>query len=416
LVEKLAIEGGEPVRKQPWPERVQVDEEELKAVTDVVRRSMGGRAMLWRYSSPSLTEEFEAEFARFHGVKYAVASTSGTSSIHVALASAMMEPGGEVVTSPITDVGTITPILFQNLIPVFADVDPGTLNMDPSSVEKRITERTRAIIAVHIAGQPCEMDRLMRLAEEHGLVLVEDCAQAHAALYKGRLAGSMGRLGCFSLMTGKHITSGGEGGMTITDEEELWRNAKSFADKGKSFWPERRSFALIGLNYRMTELQAAMGLVQLRKLSGIVSARRRLCENLRASMSHLKATRFMKVIEGAEPSYWFCHLHVSLDALKVGVDRVAEALNGEGIPVGARYIRTPVYEYPFIAERATFGKSQHPWSCSFYGRRIEYSGSCPMAERALGDVLTLNIHECCTEREVEDMVSALEKVEANYLR
>jgi perosamine synthetase len=417
-MERLAIEGGEPVRKEPWPQRIQVDEEELEAVLRVLKESMEGPLRFGRYSSPSRTEEFEEAFARFLGVRYAVASSSGTASIHIALGSTQLEPGFEIITSPITDPGTVAPILFQNLIPVFADVDPETLNLDPDSVAERITERTRAIIPVHLAGTPCEMDEILEIAQKHNLLVIEDCAQAHGATYEGRMVGSIGDLGCFSLMGGKHITSGGEGGMTVTDKEELWRYAKSFSDKGKSYWSQGRQFGypsvILGLNYRMNEIQAAIGLVQLRKLPRILAIRRRLCHRLAKAMEDLETVSFMKVPEKAESSYWFCHFRLDLKALRVGVDRFAEALRKEGIPAGARYIGSPIYEWPFLANRATFGRSQHPWTCSFYGKEIHYEGSCPKAKEALDRIITLTIHEGCTESEVDDTIHAFEKVERAY--
>lgn len=415
---RLAVDGGEPVRKEPWPQRVQMDEEELNAVISVIRDSMSGPIKLGRYSIPSRTEEFETEFAKFAGTRYAAASSSGTAAVHVALGSANFEPGSEVITSPITDPGSITPIIFQNLIPVFADVDPETLNVDPESVGERITDKTVGILPVHLAGSPCDMDPIIELAEERGLLVIEDCAQAHAATYKGKMVGSLGDLGCFSLMSGKHITSGGEGGMTVMDDTGLWERARSFADKGKSYWPEKKQFgfpsAFLGLNYRMTELQAAIGFVQLRKLPKVVETRRRLGKALAKSISNLETIRFQKIVEGAESSYWFIHFHVNLDMLTIGLDRYADALKMEGIPVSARYINTPIYEWPFITKRETFGKSQHPWSCIFYGRNIDYTNSCPKAKKALEEVLTVSLHECCTVKEVEDIALAMEKVERNY--
>lgn len=416
MVEKLAIEGGEPVRRDPWPRRVQFGEEELNAVAEVVRDSMRDSGKLWRKGG-TRTEEFEAEFAKFYGSKHAAASSSGTASIHLAIAACMLEPGSEVITSPITDVGTVTPILFQNLVPVFADVDPETLNIDPEAVARSVTEKTRAIVVVHLSGLLCDMDPIMELTEKHNLIVIEDCAQAHAAAYKGRMAGTMGDLGCFSLMVGKHMTSGGEGGMTITDNEELWRNAMMFARNMFTPWTTIRFDILFPvLNYRMTELQAAIGLVQLRKLPRIVAQRRRLCNRLAKSISHLETVRPAKVLKGTKPSYWFFMLHLNADSVTVDVDKFAEALRMEGIPFGAKYTGAPMYEYQFLKTRRTYGTSQCPWVCNLYGKTINYANSCPNAEKALGTVLTINVHESCTEREIEDTVKALEKVEANYKR
>ena len=185
-----------------------------------------------------------------------------------------LEPGTEVITSPITDPGTVAPILMQNCIPVFADVDYDTLNMTAASIEKMITEKTRVLIPVHLAGQPCDMNPIMELARQHNLTVIEDCAQAHGVKYKGKYVGTIGHLGAFSLMAGKHTTSGGQGGMVITNDEKLYWNAKRFADRGKPFNSDDSTNLFLGLNYRMTELQAAIGRVQLQKLRS--SVRRRL--------------------------------------------------------------------------------------------------------------------------------------------
>jgi len=180
---------------------------------------------------------YEKEFADYFGVKYATAVSSGTAAIHSALGALKLEPGDEIITSPITDPGTIAPILFQNCIPVFADVDYEILNINPESVKEKITERTKVIIVVHFAGQPANIDPVMELAKEHDLIVIEDCAQAHGAKHKERYVGTIGDIGCFSLMSGKHMTSGGQGGMVITNDEELYWNAKRFADRGKPFNP-----------------------------------------------------------------------------------------------------------------------------------------------------------------------------------
>ena len=416
MVGRLAIEGGAPVRTEPWPRRVQFGEEEVEAVNEIMREALENSMKLWRKGGERCIK-FEEEFARFFGTKYAVAVSSGTAAIHVALASLRLDPGSEVITSPITDVGTVTPIIYENLIPVFADVDPETLNVTPESIAERITEKTKVIMPVHLWGAPCEMDPIMELAEEKDLIVIEDCAQAHGATYKGKLVGSIGDMGCFSLMNGKHITTGGEGGAVITNEEEYRQNALLASRSGFATWATIR-FDIVYpvLNYRLTEIQAAIGLVQLKKLPNIVSRRRELSMRLAELISDLDAVKFPKILEDSEPSFWFLPLFVDLDRVKVSLDKFAEALRGEGIPVGARYTVAPMYEYTFMKERNTYGRSQCPWCCPLYGRRIEYADSCPNAKEALQRVLTVPIHESCTEKEVEDLASALRKVEAVYIK
>src|SRR4051794_10802209 len=213
---RLAIDGGGPVRTVPFPPRITLDETELDAVTGLIKRCIAGEATLNRYGGTQV-DEFEREFAAYYGAKYATGLSSGTGAIHAALGALDMDAGSEVISSPITDAGAVMPILLQQCIPVFADAEAETLNMDPESLRERITARTRAVICGHLAGQPCDMDRIMEIAQEYGLIVIEDCSQAHAALYRGRQAGSIGHMAVFSLMSDKHITAGGQAGMLITN-------------------------------------------------------------------------------------------------------------------------------------------------------------------------------------------------------
>ncbi|MFQ6131568.1 MAG: DegT/DnrJ/EryC1/StrS family aminotransferase [Armatimonadota bacterium] len=410
----LAIDGGPPVRRDPFPPRVQIGQEELEAATRVLRASMEGPERLFRYAGEE-ADSLEREWAESHGVRYAAAVSSGTAAVHTALAAGMLDAGSEVITPPVTDPGGVNPILFQHLIPIFADLDPDTFNLDPASIEERITERTRAIIAVHLAGQPCDMDAIMELAEQHDLLVIEDCSQAHGARYRGRLVGTIGHLGAFSLMGGKHLTAGGEGGVVLTNDEELYWNAKRFADKGKGFNLADQRNVVLGLNYRITELQAAIGREQLKKLPDIVAKRRALANRLREGMAGLTSVHFWKIIEGAEPSYWFCFLRLDSDGLCVSKERFAEAVRAEGVPLGGHYSWL-LYDFPYFQERATFGASGAPWTCFEHSRDLDYRGSCPNAEQAIARHMTLHLHECWTEREVDDTVAALAKVERHYAR
>ena len=415
MVEKLAIEGGPPIRKEPWPRRSQFDEKELKAVINVMKNAIEGTGSLWRRGGRECIR-FEREFAEFFNVKYAVAVSSGTAAIHTALASLRLNPGYEVITSPITDVGTITPIIYQNLIPVFADVDPETMNITPESIEEKITDKTRVIIPVHLWGAPCDMDPIMEIAEKHELTVIEDCAQAHGATYKGKYVGTIGDMGSFSLMAGKHITTGGEGGAIITNNENYYQNVMIFSRSRYSPWAAIRfDIDYPVLNYRLTELQAAVGLVQLKKLPQIISKRRRLCMKLAKLISDLETVSFPKILNNTEPSFWFLPLFVNLEKITVSLDKFVDALQGEGIPCGARYTVAPMYEYRFIKQRNTYGYSKCPWTCPYYGQEINYHDSCPNAKKALDRVITLPIHESCSEKEIEDIALALEKIEAHYL-
>jgi len=323
-----------------------------------------------------------------------------------------LEPGDEVITTPITDPGTVMPILSLGLIPVFADVDYGTLNITAETIEKVITKKTKAIIPVHLAGVPCEIDKIMKLARRKKLKVIEDCAQAHASIYKGKYVGTFGDMGVFSFMPGKHMTSGGQGGMVITNKEKYYWGAKRFADRGKPFGIKNpKGNVSFGLNYRMTELEAAIGKIQLKKLKKIALKRYRIVEKLRKRFLTLKTVKLWGKPEGSKPNYWFCFIKVDKKKLKVDEKKFVESLNVEGIPVGAHYV-IPMYENPFIKERKTFGNSSYPWNP--YNKSIKYK--CPVAEKALNDHMTLGIHECWTDKEVEDTIKAFKKVEKAYLK
>ena len=395
-----------------FPPRIIFDEREKAAILGVVEKTMTGPEAIDMYGKGPQVTSYEKEFAEYFGVKYAAAVSSGTAAIHSAVGALRLEPGSEIITTPITDPGTVAPILMQNCIPIFADVEYETLNLSARSIEKNITDRTRAIIAVHLAGQPCDMEPIMEIARNHNLYVIEDCAQAHGAKYKGRYVGTIGDLGVFSLMAGKHMNSGGQGGMVITNHEELYWNAKRFSDRGKPFNSEEKTNLLLGLNYRMTELQAAVGRVQLTKLADIKRKRQWVVEKLREGMSGLQAFQLWKFIDDGEVNPWFAFVRFNQDWMKINKEEAATILAELGLPVGAHYV-VPIYNQYWIKNRVTYGNSQYPWSMPGV-REIDYTNCCPSAERALEDHMTLYLHEGWGEKEINYTVEAYKKVEEEY--
>ena len=412
--ESLAIDGGTPVRSEPFPARIQIDQREIDAVLALLQRVARSGGAFDRYGGTEV-DAYEAEFAQHFGTRLATAVSSGTAAIHTAIGALRLDIGSEIISAPITDPGAVAPILWSNCIPIFADVDPETWNMDPASVEACVTERTRAIIACHLAGQPADMDPIMEIARRHDLVVIEDCAQAHEAEYKGRKVGSIGHLSAFSLMSGKHSTSGGQGGMVLTNDEELYWDAKRFADRGKPFNSEETTNLFLGMNYRMTELQAAIGRVQLRKLPDIVDRRRQVVAMIGERVQDLQAIRLGRVIENVKPAYWFLFLRVHRERLDAPKQQLAEALQAEGVPVSADYAWIMPETY-WIRERRTYGESRCPWVCPYYGKEVSYEGRLPNAHLARDNHMTLAVHECYTEKECDDIASALRKVEHAYLK
>ncbi|MEM3369056.1 MAG: DegT/DnrJ/EryC1/StrS family aminotransferase, partial [Thermoproteota archaeon] len=226
-MQELAIYGGEKTRTKPFPSRRDIGLEELKEVAEVIWSGQLNRVGGTKVSN------FEKEFAKLYGVEYAVASASGTASIHIALGALNFDPGSEVITGPISDMGSIIPILYQGLIPIFADVDPKTYALDPEDVKRKISERTKAIMAIHLFGLADKLDELKKIAKDYNLYLIEDTSQALVAEYKGKLAGTIGNIGCFSLQQSKQMTTG-DGGMTIFQDKELYERGTLFSDKA---WP-----------------------------------------------------------------------------------------------------------------------------------------------------------------------------------
>ena len=221
----------------------------------------------------------EQRFAELLGAKHVIACSSGTAAVHCAIAAIDPEPGDEIVTTPITDMGAITPILYQGAIPVFADVDPLTCNVTAETIAARLSDRTKAIIVTHLFGNPCDMGPIIELARARGIPVIEDCAQAYLAREGGKLVGTHGAIGCFSLQQGKHITTG-EGGLCVTNDADLARRMRLFVNKAWGYGDPNPDHYFLALNYRMTELQGAVALAQLDKLVWGVEQRRTMAAGL----------------------------------------------------------------------------------------------------------------------------------------
>lgn len=403
--EKLAVEGGRPVREKPFPFHRNIGLEELEQLLEVIKSKN-----LFRWGGGArAVETFEQKFAEYLGVKHAVASTSGTAALHVAVAAINPEPADEIITAPITDMGTIIAILQCNAIPVFADVDPEIYCIDPKSVEERITERTKAVIAVHLFGHPCDMEGLMEVCRKHGLYLIEDCAQAHLAEYKGKKMGTFGHINAFSFQMSKHLTMG-DGGMTITEDKELFERAFYFADKGWRRGGEFREYLFLGINYRMTELQGAVGLAQLEKWQWVVDQRNKWGTYLSELLSEVEGVNPPVVREGCKHVYWLYAFTIDEEMLGPSGE-FAEAVSAEGIPCGLGYIGIPIYLTDALKNRITYGTSSCPYTCPRAARDVfYYEGLCPNTEDALKRMLTVPINEHYTERDVEDLAEAIRKV------
>ncbi|NPV09787.1 MAG: DegT/DnrJ/EryC1/StrS family aminotransferase [Anaerolineae bacterium] len=407
-MDRLAVDGGSPYRTAEFPRRTPFGDEEVELVTRAIR----SQNLFW--SGGTMVNEFEKEFAGLYGVRHATASSSGTAAIHVAVGTIDPEPGDEIITGPITDAGSIVPIVYQNAIPIFADINSDYC-MDPEDVERKITPRTKAIMAVHLFGNPCDMDAMTDIARRHGIFLIEDCSQAHLTEYKGRLLGTFGDIAAFSLQQSKHMTTG-DGGVTITNRDDLAGRMAGFRDKG---WARRpgwgpRTYLFLAPNYRMTELQGAVGLAQLPKVRAVVERRNQLGDYLTSLIGDLPGLDPAPVTPGGKHSYWLYPLRV-----KEGTaEEFARALSAEGVPAGAGYIGQPIFLcMEALAGKKTFGASGHPFDGCHGGRQIQYTaGMTPRAEEELQHMVTLSLNENYTRADIEDMAGAIRKVAEGLAR
>lgn len=309
----------------------------------------------------TFVKTFENEFARLLGVKQAIACASGTAAIHAAIAALDPNPGEEIITSPITDMGALSPILYQGAIPVFADVDEKTYNVTARTIEACLSERTRAIIVTHLFGNPCEMGEIMELARARNLPVIEDCAQAFLAEYDGRLVGTMGAIGCFSLQQGKHITTG-EGGIVVTNDEALARRMFLFINKAWGYGDANPDHYFLALNYRMSELQGAVALAQLPKLSSVVERRVALADKLTAKLGGIRGLGTPHVTPSSFHTYWKYCLRVDSKLIAEGANGVARLLKERGIASAPRYIQKPAFMCEVFQKQRTFGTSRYPFT------------------------------------------------------
>lgn len=346
----------------------------------------------------------ETGFARLYGGEgwHCTAVTSGTAAIHCAVAALELEPGDEVVTTSITDMGALAPILYQGAVPVFCDIDARSYNVTAAAIEAVLTPRTRAIIVTHLFGTPCEMEPILALAERHGLPVIEDAAQAPFATYDGQRAGTLGSIGCFSLQQGKHMTCG-EGGLVITRDEKLARHIRLFHDKAWGYGDPQPDHYFLAPNYRMTELQGAVALAQLEKVEGVVADRQRTAHQFLEHLAGVADIEAQHVPAAAESVYWKVVLRFNggEDVREIGQFLKAEF----GIVSAPRYVQKPAFECEIFRERRTFGNSHWP----LQNWRPPTRKSLPGTYDALTHMLVLPWNENYTTEHVEYTAAAVRR-------
>ncbi len=318
----------------PWPV---FDDDDIAAVTQVLR---SGKVNYW---TGDIARQFEKDFAQRSGTRYAIALANGTVALELALHALGIGPGDEVITTCRTFIASASAVVMRGATPVLADVDPVSQNITTATIEKVLTPRTRAIIPVHLAGWPCEMDAIMALARKYGLKVIEDCAQAHGATYRGQPVGSIGDMGAFSFCQDKIMTTGGEGGMLVTNNHSLWETSWAYKDHGKSYeavYHRDKSPGFhwlhesFGTNWRMTEMQAVLGCKALRKLDDWISVRKRNAGILTEALRDIPALRITKPPVHLEHAYYKYYVFLRREHLLPGWDRprILQSLENSGVP------------------------------------------------------------------------------------
>jgi perosamine synthetase len=406
--EKLAILGGTKAKSTPYGTGSKYGPEEEREVLSALKQGT------LFYAFGQKTKALCSRFSELYGLKHAVATSSGTASVHVALGCVGVGPGDEVILTPITDMGSVIGVLYQGAVPVFADMEPHTYAPDPDSIEAQITDRTRAIIVIHLAGNPAKMDRIMEIARKRNVAVIEDCAQAWLTQYQGRYAGAFGAMGCFSLNEFKHI-SAGDGGLVGTDDPALGRLAALWADKCYDRTAKVRDPWFLAPNYRMNELTAAVSLAQMEKAAAIVERRSVLGRRLTAGISGLAGVQPMQEQPGGRCSYWFYMFRVDPAALGVDRNRFVEALKAEGVACEAGYVQDVMYNYRLFREKSAFPHSRWPFEDPRTGKTVEYpAGLCPEAEAIVKTCVWMPLNQWFTDRDIEEAAAGIGKVARHF--
>lgn len=368
----------------------QIDDDDIQSVVEVLRSD-------WLTTGPKV-QEFEEVFAAYVGAKHAVTFSSGTAALHGAAFAAGIEPGDEAITTPLTFCATANCIFYQGAAPVFADVRPDTLTIDPAEMGNRITPRTKAVIPVDYAGHPADLDEILSLAEKHNLVVIEDACHSLGAKYKSRRVGSIAHMTVFSFHPVKHITTG-EGGMVTTNDSQLAQRLRIFHNHGINSDARNRmaqgqwyyEMVALGFNYRLTDIGCALGLSQLRKLDSNLARRREIAARYNEAFRDLPGVRIPEVSPCTNPAWHLYAIRFEQEALGASRAEVFAALRAEGLGVNVHYV--PVHLHPY-------------YETKFGDRRGEY----PVAEKAYEQLISIPLFHGMTDADVHDVVTAVHKV------
>ena len=413
---RLAIGGGEPVRRAGFPEQNTLGPEERAAVLEVLDSGvLSGFVGEWTddFNGGPRVRACEQAFAERLNAHDAVAVNSATTGLQTALAAVGVGPGDEVIVPPFTMSATAATVLLQDAVPVFADIEDETYGLDPESVAALVTERTRAIVVVHLFGHPARMDGLLEIAERHELAIVEDAAQSIGATWRGRETGTLGTAGVLSLNFHKIIHSG-EGGIVLPSSSEAAMHARLVRNHGEVVAEDAGAPLpnAIGSNFRMTEIEAAIAFEQLKKLDGLLATRRELAARLTRRLAALPGIVPATVAGECTHSFYVYPVRVLPDELGVPREALARALEAEGIPVGQGYVK-PIYLQAAYQQRIARGERGAPWRGGHWQGEVSYEkGICPVVERLHEEeLLLLDVtRSLLGERDVDDVAEAFEKV------
>jgi perosamine synthetase len=374
--------------------------EEIAAVTEVLQ---SGVLITTKGKYGKLLEK---EFAEKLGVKYAYACNSGSAAVHVAVAAINPNPGDEIVTTSVTDMGALTPIIFQGAIPVFADVDPKTLNVTAETIEQVLSDKTKAIIVTHLFGNPCEMRAIMELADSRNIPVIEDTAQSFLAKCDGKYVGTIGKIGAFSFQQGKQMTTG-EGGIVVTNDDDLARRMYLFINKAWGYGDQNPDHYFASLNYRMTELQAAVAYEQLKKLDFSVAQRQKMARLLDEKIADIDGIESYKPAENSTMTYWKFCLRVDDTKIEDGAVGLAKALKTYDVASAPRYVVKPAYKCQVFREQNTFGDSHYPFNLA-RPEAVDYNDDNFQGTiKGLHDVLVLPINEKYEAHHIEFLADSI---------
>ena len=413
--EDLALYDNTKVRATPFPQRGHIGAEEKDAVVAFFDQVIES-GILPPYDGDE-ERAYCAEFAEWLGGGYADAVNSGSAAVYVALKALDLEPFGEVIIGAFTDPGGMMPIPLQNLIPLVADSVPNSYCTGPAQIAALISPLPSAIIVPHIAGEPADMVGIMALAQQHGIPVIEDCAQAHGATINGQPVGTFGDLAAFSTMGGKHHSTGPQGGVVFTRDEARYQAVRRASDRGKPFFlPPGSTNQTASLNFNLNDLAATIGRMQLRKLPAALARRRHIVGQLHEGLADLDSVTITPPQPGHESAYWFLPIHFHPAAVTCDKATFCTALRAEGLEIGNDYRAGMPHLMDWFVARRVFGNSGYPWASPAYQGDPQRVFPCPNAHAMLESHFNLFFHENWGSSEIDDVVAIFQKVAATFRR